>query len=77
MIVAPQGSTDQKEHGGNGNEQISAEEGGEAGFAIRLGGMIALHVVLVDAVVLQIGEDSIYEAYPERAFAKRGERERA
>ena len=76
MIVAPEGSTNQEENGGNGNKQITAEESGETGFAVGLRSMIALHVVLVDTVILQIGENTINETHPKRTLTKCGERER-
>ena len=76
MVVAPKGGANEEEHRRDGNKQIPPEEGGEAGFAVRLRSMIALHVVLVDAVVLQIREDAIHQAHPERALAERGQRER-
>ena len=35
-------------------------------FTFSLGSMIALHIVLVNAVVLQVDEDAIDQANPER-----------
>ena len=70
LIVAVEGTADEEEQCGDGDEEIAAEEGREAGILVGLGRMVTLHVVLVDAVVLQIDEDAVDEAYPE---GRRGE----
>ena len=64
-IVAVESRSDEEEQSRDGNEQLAAEECREPCIAIALGSMVALHVILVDAIVLQIDEDAINQAYPE------------
>ena len=69
-VVAVECRTDEEKQRGDGDEQVTAKQGGEACVAVGLRCMIALHVVLVDAIVLKVDEDAVDEAYPER---RRGE----
>ena len=48
------------------NEEITAEKCRETRVFVALRRVIALHIVLVDAVVLQVDENAVDEADPER-----------
>ena len=58
LIVAVEGRTNQEEQRRDGNEQIASEERRELRVLVCLRRMIALYVVLVDAIVLQIDVNS-------------------
>ena len=64
-IVAVESGTDEEEQGRHRDKQITTEESRETSVTIGLGGMVALHVVLVNTIVLEVDEDSIDEAHPE------------
>ena len=66
LIVGIECRTDEEEDCTDRDEEPTTEEGGMLRFTFGLGRMIALHIVLVDAVVLQVDEDSIDQANPER-----------
>ena len=65
LIVAVKGATNEEEQGAYRNEQIASEECRKLRILVRLGRMIALHVVLVDAVVLQVNKNAVNQTYPE------------
>ena len=64
LIVAVQCTTNKEKEGRDGNEQITSEECRELRVLVRLGRMVALHIVLVNAVILQINKNAVDEAYP-------------
>ena len=66
-IVTVERRTDEEEERRHGDEEIASEECRELRRLVGLRGMVALHVVLVDAVVLQVDEDTVNKAYPEGA----------
>ena len=66
LIVGIECRTDEEEDSTDRNEEPTAEEGGMLRFTFGLSRMIALHIVLVDTIVLQVDEDAIDQANPER-----------
>ena len=52
------------------NEEPASEERRVARFLLGLCRVIALHIVLVDAVVLQVDEYAIYKCHPESGVAE-------
>ena len=65
LIISIERRTNQEEDGRNGDEQVTSEECRELGFTLTLGCMVALHVVLVDTVVLQVDKDAVNQTHPE------------
>ena len=70
LIERIQARTNEEEDGRYRDEQISPEQGREFRFLHVLGGMVSLHIVLVDAIVLKVREDAINHAHPEGRFAQ-------
>ena len=72
LIERIQTRANQEENGRHGNKQIPTEQGRELRLLHALGGVIALHIVLVDAIVLKVGKDAVNHAHPEGGFAQAG-----
>lgn len=69
-VVAVECCTYQEEQGRDRDVKVAAKEGGELGIFIALGCEITLHIVLVDAIILEVDEDAIDETYPEGGFGE-------
>ena len=61
---------DEKEDSADRYEKPTTEKRGMLRLTFGLGRMIALDVILVNAIVLQVNEDAIDQAYPERGMAQ-------
>ena len=66
LIICIQCSSDEEEYGRHGDVQIAAEECGEFCFTLALGREVTLHIVLVNAIILQVNKETIYQTYPQR-----------
>ena len=71
LIESVERRSDEEEDRRDRYEEIAAEERRETGRLVALGRMVALHIVLVDAVVLQVDEDTVDEAHPEGGLTER------
>ena len=69
-VVGEERRADVDEDQRHGDVEQSAEEGRFHGFGRRAGRHVALHVVLVDAVVLHVDEQAVDEHHPEGRFRK-------
>ena len=69
-VVGEERRADVDEDQRHGDVEQSAEKGRFHGFGRRAGRHVALHVVLVDAVVLHVDEQSVDEHHPEGRFRK-------
>ena len=66
LIVGKECRADEEEDSTDRNEEPTAKEGSMLRLTFGLGRMITLHIVLVNAVVLQVDEDAIDQANPKR-----------
>ncbi len=70
-VVAEQRRSDVYEHQRHRNVEQAAEQRRFHGFGRRLGGHVALYVVLIDAIVLHVHKKAIDQHHPERRFGQR------
>ena len=67
LVISVERGTDEEEYRRDRYEKITAEKSRKLCCALTLRRVIPLHIILVDAIILQVDENPVYQTYPKGA----------